>query len=645
MLQFNDLSLRRGQRLLFENAGFQVFPGQKVGITGANGTGKSSLFALILGQLHADSGDCLYPKDWVVAHVAQEMPTKNCAAIDYVLDGDAELRRIEAALALAEADNDGLLLATLYGKLDNIGGYSARSRAGQLMNGLGFGAGDEDRLVEEFSGGWRMRLNLARALMCRSDLLLLDEPTNHLDLDAVIWLEGWLRNYPGTLLLVSHDRDFLDSVASQIAYIERQRITLYQGNYSAFEHIRAERLANQQSAYEKQQREIAHMQSFVERFRAKATKARQAQSRLKALQRMQQIAPAHVDSPFHFSLREPEKSPHTLLRLHSVYAGYSDTAIISSVELIISPGDRVGLLGRNGAGKSTLIKLLAGTWQDGLQLQQGQREVHKDTRIGYFAQHQVEQLHPEHTPLEHLQQIDTRAREADLRNHLGGFGFSNERALEPVGPFSGGEKSRLVLAMLVHQRPNLLLLDEPTNHLDLEMRQALTVALQDFSGAMLIVSHDRHLLRVSCDRLMLVHDSQVDDFTLSLDDYPRWLSDQTRQNAADSTDIVKTDDSMNSAVCRKDRKRLQAKQRERLQPLRKRISEAETKLDALHSTQTELDRKLADPEIYSEENKRKLQDCLREKARVDKQCVAIESEWILASEELDELTVSIDGLE
>ncbi|MGB5604242.1 MAG: ATP-binding cassette domain-containing protein, partial [Gammaproteobacteria bacterium] len=388
-----------------------------------------------------------------------------------------------------------------------------------------------------------------------------------------------------------------------------------------------------------------HMQSFVERFRAKATKARQAQSRLKALQRMQQIAPAHVDSPFHFSLREPEKSPHTLLRLHSVYAGYSDTAIISSVELIISPGDRVGLLGRNGAGKSTLIKLLAGTWQDGLQLQQGQREVHKDTRIGYFAQHQVEQLHPEHTPLEHLQQIDTRAREADLRNHLGGFGFSNERALEPVGPFSGGEKSRLVLAMLVHQRPNLLLLDEPTNHLDLEMRQALAVALQDFSGAMLIVSHDRHLLRVSCDRLMLVHDSQVDDFTLSLDDYPRWLSDQNRQTAANSTDIVKTDDSMNSAVCRKDRKRLQAKQRERLQPLRKRISEAETKLDALHSTQTELDRKLADPEIYSEENKRKLQDCLREKARVDKQCVAIESEWILASEELDELTVSIDGLE
>ena len=300
MLQFIDLSLRRGHLLLFEHAGFQVYPGQKVGITGANGCGKSSLFALILDQLHADSGDCLYPKDWVVAHVAQEMPAEDRAAVEYVLDGDAELRRVEKALALAEADDDGILLASLHGTFDNIGGYSARSRAGQLMSGLGFGSADEGRALKEFSGGWRMRLNLARALMCRSDLLLLDEPTNHLDLDAVIWLEGWLRAYAGTLLLVSHDRDFLDSVASHIAHIEQQRITLYSGNYSAFEHIRAERLANQQSAHEKQQREIAHMQSFVERFSAKATKAKQAQSRLKALQSMQEIAPAHVDSPFNF---------------------------------------------------------------------------------------------------------------------------------------------------------------------------------------------------------------------------------------------------------------------------------------------------------------------------------------------------------
>ena len=641
MLQFIDLSLRRGHLLLFEHAGFQVYPGQKVGITGANGCGKSSLFALILDQLHADSGDCLYPKDWVVAHVAQEMPAEDRAAIEYVLDGDAELRRVEKALALAEADDDGILLASLHGTFDNIGGYSARSRAGQLMSGLGFGSGDEGRAVKDFSGGWRMRLNLARALMCRSDLLLLDEPTNHLDLDAVIWLEGWLRAYAGTLLLVSHDRDFLDSVASHIAHIEQQRITLYSGNYSAFEHIRAERLANQQSAHEKQQREIAHMQSFVERFRAKATKARQAQSRLKALQRMQEIAPAHVDSPFHFSLREPEKRPHTLLRLHGVDAGYDDGAIIAGVELSILPGDRIGLLGRNGAGKSTLIKLLAGAMQDGLQLQRGEREVHKDTRIGYFAQHQVEQLHPEHSPLEHLQQLDPKAREAELRNHLGGFGFSSERALAAVAPFSGGEKSRLVLAMLVYQRPNLLLLDEPTNHLDLEMRQALAVALQDFSGAMVIVSHDRHLLRVTSDQLMLVHDSRVDDFPLSLDDYPKWLSEQNRQAAADLTAPGNSGDVENSAIARKDRKRLQAEQRKRLQPLRKRVTQAETKLEALQRTRAELDRQLADPEIYNDQNKRKLQACLIEKADVDKQCETVETEWMLASEELDDLTADL----
>lgn len=637
MLQFKDLSLRRGHRLLFEHASFQVHPGQKIGISGANGSGKSSLFALILDQLHADSGDYRYPKDWVVAHVAQEMATQKCRAIEYVLDGDTELRQIESALVHAEAVDDGLQVATLHGHYDSIGGYSARSRAGQLMNGLGFSRDDEDLAVTEFSGGWRMRLNLARALMCRSDLLLLDEPTNHLDLDAVIWLESWLRAYPGTLLLVSHDRDFLDSVADHIAHIEQQVIRLYPGNYSAFERIRTERLANQQAAYEKQQREIAHMRSFVDRFRAKATKARQAQSRLKALQRMQTIAPAHVNSPFHFSLREPEKRPQTLLQLHHADVGYGDNTIICDVELNILAGDRIGLLGRNGAGKSTLIKLLAGAFQDGLRLQQGERNVHKDTQIGYFAQHQVEQLHPEHTPLEHLQQLDRNAREADLRNHLGGFGFASERALAPVGPFSGGEKSRLVLAMLVYQRPNLLLLDEPTNHLDLEMRQALAVALQDFNGAMLIVSHDRHLLRVTCDQLMLVHDEQVDEFALSLDEYPRWLNDQNKQAAVNFSDTKKTDGGAKNAEARKDRKRLEAEQRHRTQPVRKRVTEAETKLAALQITRAELVKLLADPALYSEENKRKLQDSLLEKANIDKQCDELESEWFLASEELEAL--------
>ena len=641
MLQFNDISLRRGDRLLFEHASFQVYPGQKVGVTGANGCGKSSLFALILEHLHADEGDCLYPKDWVIAHVAQEMPAEERSAIDYVLDGDAELRRLEKALADAEADEDGLLQATLYGTYESIGGYSARSRAGQLLNGLGFGVGDEERMVKAFSGGWRMRLNLARALMCRSDLLLLDEPTNHLDLDAVIWLEAWLRSYPGALLLVSHDRDFLDSVASHVAHIEQQRITLYNGNYSAFEHIRAERLANQQAAYEKQQREIAHMQSFVERFRAKATKARQAQSRLKALQRMQEIAPAHVDSPFHFSLREPERRPHTLLKLDNVDAGYDTNTIIAGVELSILPGDRIGLLGRNGAGKSTLIKLLAGSMKDGLVLHKGEREVHRDTRIGYFAQHQVEQLHPEHSPLQHLQQLDPKAREADLRSHLGGFGFSSERALAPVAPFSGGEKSRLVLAMLVYQRPNLLLLDEPTNHLDLEMRQALAVALQDFSGAMVIVSHDRHLLRVSCDRLMLVHASRVEDFPLSLDDYPKWLDDHGSQAADESVQTRRDGNKPTSAESRKDRKRIEAEHRQRLQPLRKRIRQAETKLAELQTARARLNKQLADPELYNDQNKSKLENHLLEIARLEKECDAVEAEWMLASEELE--TLGADG--
>ena len=529
MIQFKNLSLRRGAKLLFEQTSFQVHPRQKVGITGANGTGKSSLFALILDQLHADTGDCLYPKNWVIAHVAQETPADNRPAIEYVLDGDVELRQVENKLAIAEANDDGIELATLHTRFDNIHGYTARSRAAQLLHGLGFKTGDENRAVNEYSGGWRMRLNLAKALMCRSDLLLLDEPTNHLDLDAVIWLENWLSNYPGTLLLISHDRDFLNNVTSHIAHIEHQQATLYTGNYSAFERIRAERLANQQADYEKQQREIKHIQSYVDRFRAQATKAKQAQSRLKALERMQEIAPAHVDSPFHFSLLEPEKRPNTLLRLEEVAAGYDDTPIIKDVGLIITPGDRIGLLGPNGAGKSTLIKLLAGSALDSsIKIQHGHRELGKETKIGYFAQHQLEQLQPEHSPVEHLQQLDPNAREADLRTHLGGFGFSNDMALAKVAPFSGGEKSRLVLAMLVYQRPNLLLLDEPTNHLDLEMRQALATALQDFNGAMVIVSHDRHLLRVTCDQLLMVHDQRVEEFALSMDDYPKWLSYQNR---------------------------------------------------------------------------------------------------------------------
>ena len=629
MLQFSSLSLRRGHQLLIENASFQIHPGYKTGITGANGTGKSSLFALIMNELHADTGSCQFPKDWVISHVAQETPADERAAIEYVLDGDSELRTIEAQLAEAEKNDDGLQLAALHTRFDNIDGYTARSRAGQLLYGLGFKAGDEDRAVSQYSGGWRMRLNLAQALMCRSDLLLLDEPTNHLDLDAVIWLENWLRSYTGTLLLISHDRDFLDSVTTHIAHIEARSITLYPGNYSAFERIRAERLANQQAQYNKQQREVAHIKSYIERFRAKATKAKQAQSRIKALERMQLISAAHVDSPFHFKLREPEKRPGTLIKLESVRAGYADTVILDNIDLTIRPGDRIGLLGPNGAGKSTLIKLIAGA----IKPQAGNTEQHKDTRIGYFAQHQLEQLHPEHTPVEHLQQLDPAAREADLRDHLGGFGFGNDRALAKVGPFSGGEKSRLVLAMLVYQRPNLLLLDEPTNHLDLEMRQALALALQEYSGAMLIVSHDRHLIRATCDSLLIVHNKCVEEFDGSLDDYPRWLSEQNKQTSPEAGSSTTSTPDNNAA--RKDRKRLEAEQRKQLQPLRKEVSRLETELDTLHTRQKQLEALLADTEIYAEANKAQLQNHLREKADIDQQTEACEEAWLTASEALE----------
>jgi ATP-binding cassette subfamily F protein 3 len=627
MLQFDKLTLRRGPRLLIEDASLQIHPGWKVGITGANGTGKSSLFALIRDELHADGGACRHPADWVVAHVAQETPADVRAAIDYVLDGDEGLRAVETALAEAEARHDGEQLGRLHAHYEVIGGYTARSRAAQLLHGLGFSTADEDRPVGDFSGGWRMRLNLARALMCRSDLLLLDEPTNHLDLDAVIWLENWLCAYPGTLLLISHDRDFLDSVAGHIAHIERQRLTLYSGNYSAFERRRAEVLAGQQAQYERQQREIAHMHSFVERFRAKATKARQAQSRLKALQRMELIAPAHVDSPFHFSLRPPEKLPDPLLRLRAVAAGYGDTTVIGDVELSLSPGERIGLLGPNGAGKSTLIKLLAGV----IAPQQGRREPAQDLRVGYFAQHQLEQLDAQASPLQHLLRLDPKAREQDLRDYLGGFGFPADQALAPTGPFSGGEKSRLVLALLVYQRPNLLLLDEPTNHLDLEMRQALATALQDFAGAMVLVSHDRHLLRVTSDRLVLVYAGRVEEFPDSLDEYPQWLTAQNRQNRL----VPGNADGPGGAALRKEKRRQEAEQRRQLQPLREKISKAEAALAGVHARQHELEQRLAEPGLYRPENKAELNDLLREKANVDRESEALEHEWLEACEQLE----------
>jgi ATP-binding cassette subfamily F protein 3 len=636
MLRFDRLSLRRGVKPLFADASFIIHPGQRVGITGANGTGKSSLFALIRDQLHADAGDFYRPRDWVIAHVAQETPADPRQALDYVLDGDQELRQIERQLAQAELAHQGEKVAELHTRLDTIGGYTARSRAARLIHGLGFRPGEELHPVNSFSGGWRMRLNLARALMCRSDLLLLDEPTNHLDLDAVIWLEEWLKGYPGTLLLISHDRDFLDAVTSHIAHIEQERITLYSGNYSAFERIRAERLSNQQSAFEKQQREVAHIRSYVERFRAKATKARQAQSRLKALERMELIAPAHVDSPFHFSFRTPDKTPNPLLKLLESSAGYGERRILERVNLNLAPGDRIGLLGPNGAGKSTLIKLLAGE----LQPSGGKRETAQELKIGYFAQHQLDQLNPDDSALAHLLRLDPKATEQSLRDFIGGFGFAGERADSPVAPFSGGEKARLVLALLVYQRPNLLLLDEPTNHLDLEMRHALGLALQDFAGAMVVVSHDRHLLRTTTDQLLLVHGGNVDEFRGDLDEYPRWLADHRN---ADQRQEKNGGEVEHSAGARKERKRAEAERRRQLQPLRKAVEQYEKMLEQLTGKQHILETALADPGLYESGQKDKLKQLLADQSQLTRQQQQTEEAWLEACEALECAETALSG--
>ena len=625
MIRFEGVTLLRGSKRLFGESSITIHPGQKVGLTGRNGTGKSSLFALLLGQLEVDAGDLGMPERWVIAHVAQETPSSEKSALDYVLDGDGELRELQQAI---ETTVDGQRQAELHAALEAIDGYRAESRAARLLHGLGFLNDAQKQPVNSFSGGWRMRLNLARALMCRSDLLLLDEPTNHLDLDAVIWLEGWLRSYPGTLILISHDRDFLDAVATQIVNIEQEHLDLYSGNYSAFELTRAERMANQQAAHEKQQREIAHMQQFVDRFRAKATKARQAQSRLKALEKMTLIAPAHVDSPFRFSFPQPEKKPSPLVVIEEGATGYADRRVLEAIDLTITSGDRIGLLGPNGAGKSTLIKLLAGN----LELLAGKRTDSREIRIGYFAQHQVDQLHPEHSPFDHLRQLDRRISEQEGRNFLGGFGFHGDRALEPVKPFSGGEKARLALALIVYQRPNLLLLDEPTNHLDLEMRQALVEALQEYEGAMLIVSHDRYLLRATCDNFWLVDDGRLDEFRGDLEDYRQWLASR---DVTDRTAETGPGGSL-PALSRKEQKRLEAERRQRLSPLRKTADKLEKQVEKLQLRNSELEELLADGALYADEQKEQLRQLLEEKQASDAALGEAEEQWMEALEAYEE---------
>ncbi|CAI1113254.1 ABC transporter ATP-binding protein [Serratia proteamaculans] len=636
MIVFSSLQIRRGTRVLLDNATATVNPGQKVGLVGKNGCGKSTLLSLLKGEMAADGGSYTFPSSWALAWVNQETPALDIPALEYVIDGDREFRQLEAELQVANDKNDGHAIATLHGKLDALDAWTIRSRAASLLHGLGFSNEQLLNPVRAFSGGWRMRLNLAQALVCRSDLLLLDEPTNHLDLDAVIWLERWLKSYPGTLVLISHDRDFLDPIVDKILHIEQETINEYTGNYSSFERQRSTKLAQQQALYQNQQEKVAHLQSYIDRFRAQATKAKQAQSRIKMLERMELIAPAHVDNPFSFSFRQPESLPNPLLRMEKVSAGYGDKVILNSIKLNLVPGSRIGLLGRNGAGKSTLIKMLAGS----LEPLSGEIGLAKGIKLGYFAQHQLEFLRADESPLQHLSRIAPRVLEQQLRDYLGGFGFQGDKVTEATERFSGGEKARLVLALIVWQRPNLLLLDEPTNHLDLDMRQALTEALIDFEGALVVVSHDRHLLRSTTDDLYLVHDGQVEVFDGDLDDYQQWLVDLQRQeNQQDAPD---KENNGNSAQARKDQKRREAEFRSQTQPLRKQIAKLEQQMEKLSAELAAVEEKLADSSLYDISRKADLALCLQQQSQAKSALEETEMTWLDAQEQLEQFTNEFD---
>ncbi|AHG77973.1 ABC transporter ATP-binding protein [Mannheimia varigena] len=640
MIFFTDLILKRGHSVLIENSSATIHTGQKVGLVGKNGCGKSSLFALLKNELQPEGGEVSLPKNWAISWVNQETPALEISALDYVIQGDREYTKLMAELDEANAKNDGNCIATIHAHLDTIDAWTIQARASTLLNGLGFSTEQLQLPVKSFSGGWRMRLNLAQALICRSDLLLLDEPTNHLDLDAVIWLERWLSNYRGTLLLISHDRDFLDPIIDRVIHIEHQKLNEYTGNYTSFEIQRATKISQQNAAFQQQQRKVAHLQSFIDRFKAKATKAKQAQSRIKALEKMELIAPAYADSPFEFEFRPPLALPSPLLMMEKVSAGYGEKTVLESVKLNLVPGSRIGLLGRNGAGKSTLIKLLAGE----IPPQNGNVQLAKGVQLGYFAQHQVDTLRFEESPLWHLQKIAPEKTEQELRNYLGGFDFKGDKVVQAVQSFSGGEKARLVLALIVWQRPNLLLLDEPTNHLDLDMRQALVDALTYYEGSLVVVSHDRHLLRSTVNEFYLVHNHKVEEFKGDLDDYQKWLNEQNAlanepksvlaKNSENATACEPTANE-NSAANRKEQKRLEAELRQQTAPLRKKITQLEKDLEKATEKLNKLEAMLAESEIYEAENKAKLTETLAQQVETKKQVEEIEMQWLEAQEELE----------
>ena len=644
VILLRNLGFSRNGDPLVEGASLQIHPGWKVGLTGANGCGKSSFLALLRGELHTDRGDLERPASWVLAHVAQDTPALPDAALEFVLDGDIELRQIERDLLAAEQhpddDHAGEQIGLLHSRLGEIDGYAARSRAAALMHGLGFTDADYIRPVAEFSGGWRVRLNLARALMCRSDLLLLDEPTNHLDLDAILWLETWLKNYAGTLILISHDRDFLDEVTSHIVHVENCRMQMFTGNYSACERARAERLANDMAMAEKQRHQAAHLQDYIDRFRAKASKARQAQSRIKMLEKMGDIVAAHIDTPFSFSFPEPSAFSDPLMVIDRVKIGYKNTApILENLNFSLRPDSRIGLLGRNGAGKSTLMKLLAGD----IQALEGTREEGRNLKMGYFAQHQLEQLRPAESPLWHMihqeSAMGKQTREQDLRSYLGSFDFRGDMVDAPCGRFSGGEKSRLALALMIRTAPNLLLLDEPTNHLDLEMREALTIALQETDAGMVLVSHDRHLLRATCDELWLVADGKVSLFDGDLDDYAEWLAEERSKDKrsggkSPEKTVAKFARSAGqpSAINSPENSALATRQ-----PLVKEADKLEKQLASWQAELAALETRLSDSALYTAADKTLLQTLTQRQTQLTTEIASTEELWLTLQEQIEQV--------
>jgi len=624
-----DIALRRGQKLLFSDASATLQPGQKIALIGGNGCGKSSLFALLLDELQTDAGDIRGLKGLRISHMAQETATSELTARDYVIAGDAVLYAVLQDLAKADAAGEFERSATLHQQMEELDGYSAERRAEQLLLGLGFQRDQMDTPMASFSGGWRIRLNLARALMAPSDLMLLDEPTNHLDLDTTLWLQSWLQGYRGTLLMISHDRDFIDATCGRTLEIAQQTLTAYRGGYSDYERQRAEKMAQQQAQYEKQQRRITDIEDFVRRFRAKATKARQAQSRLKELERMQKVAQAHIDSPFSFSFPAPGKVSDPLLTLSDASLGHGEHAVLSRVSVSLSPGDRIGLLGKNGAGKTTLLKSLMGE----LPLMGGERTEGAHLQIGYFDQQQLEVLDLDASPFLHIQRLSPKSRDQEILDFLGGFDFRGDRAREAIRPFSGGEKARLALAHVAWQAPNVLILDEPTNHLDLDMRHALEVALQDYAGAIVLVSHDRHLLRNSVEQLLLINNGSVTDYAGDVETYEKWVLSSNPSEAPAPAPNVTTEDPGD----RKARRQAAANQRAQRQPLKKSLRQLEQRIEKGQQSLQALQAQLADGDLYSENVGTELAELMKQEGQLKRELAAVENEWLEQQEMLEAL--------